>query len=281
MSDDLKAQGNEFFSKGEYEKAEELFSKAINEYSPTAILFTNRAAARFHLNKFDECIEDACSAIELDKKWLKAYYRKAVALEALGKHRDAYRAWEEAYEYCEHNSFLKKNMTEAEKKWVNIFRTFQVDSVEDMLQRYQILSDSREKLSTLAHFWNSANGEERFSILTRLMEMIGGKGDLPTLFSTVNASMMPELPMDNYTDLPNSQIPAWMDFFRNLDSSGKTKLMEGMWDMLTSAEKTVVVGDLRVFTIHAVEAHRHMEQARINEIKNDKAAKASPENELD
>ena len=83
----LKTVGNDYFLKGDFAKAEEAYSALLLNFDrDRAILFTNRSAARLGLGRQDEALSDAEQAIELDKKWIKAYYRKASALEALKRY---------------------------------------------------------------------------------------------------------------------------------------------------------------------------------------------------
>lgn len=50
-----------------------------------------------------------------------------------------------------------------------------------------------------------------------------------------------------FVDLPRSAIVVWCDFFLNLSSEAKTKVMEMMWGCLSSEERTAVITDLRQF----------------------------------
>ena len=50
-----------------------------------------------------------------------------------------------------------------------------------------------------------------------------------------------------FADLPRSAIVVWCDFFLNLSSEAKTKVMEMMWGCLSSDERTAVITDLRQF----------------------------------
>ena len=50
-----------------------------------------------------------------------------------------------------------------------------------------------------------------------------------------------------FVDLPRSAIVVWCDFFLNLSSEAKTKVMEMMWGCLSNEERTAVITDLRQF----------------------------------
>ncbi|GAA5955510.1 hypothetical protein JCM3765_006799 [Sporobolomyces pararoseus] len=78
MSATLKAQGNEHFKNEKWEKAIECYSEAIEveeDQIASAPLFANRAAARTHLGKLDEALEDAIFCTRRDPKFSKGYAR--------------------------------------------------------------------------------------------------------------------------------------------------------------------------------------------------------------
>jgi serine/threonine-protein phosphatase 5 len=84
-AESLKIKGNDYFVQKEYGKAEAVYTQALEmESDMKAMLFTNRSAARFSLGKYQESLEDSERALECDKTWIKAYYRKAAALGMLG-----------------------------------------------------------------------------------------------------------------------------------------------------------------------------------------------------
>ncbi len=70
-SEELKAIGNDCFKKGDFIGAEVAFTQALELFEPTAILYSNRAAARFHLGKFEESLSDTDESIKIDPKWGK------------------------------------------------------------------------------------------------------------------------------------------------------------------------------------------------------------------
>jgi hypothetical protein len=42
-------------------------------------------------------------------------------------------------------------------QWLRRYKQATVTSSSDLLARYSLLTDSREKLSTMAHFWNASS----------------------------------------------------------------------------------------------------------------------------
>lgn len=64
----------------------------------------------------------------------------------------------EAADECDADSspWLAKQLHQAKISWVGAFRNIAIADEDDFIERYGILTDSREKLSTMAHFWNGA-----------------------------------------------------------------------------------------------------------------------------
>lgn len=90
---DLKDQGNAAFKNGDYQTAEQLFSRAILADHRQEAYFANRSAARLALEKYAEALQDTEICLDLSGgKSFKAWYRKGQALEGrvvLRQHIDA------------------------------------------------------------------------------------------------------------------------------------------------------------------------------------------------
>nr|XP_023689652.1 tetratricopeptide repeat protein 1 [Paramormyrops kingsleyae] len=86
----LKETGNAQFKRGEHCEAEESYTAALRA-SPVcygkerAILFSNRAAARLHLDKNESAIADCTKAIELNPDYIRAILRRAELYEKTDK----------------------------------------------------------------------------------------------------------------------------------------------------------------------------------------------------
>ena len=104
----LKEQGNDFFKKGDFQKAVETYSSAItltdntSSFDPT--LLSNRASAFIRLKNFEDALRDAKVYISHRPNCCKGYARKALALVGLNMHWDAHCAAALAY-YYERNIF--------------------------------------------------------------------------------------------------------------------------------------------------------------------------------
>ncbi|WFC98981.1 TOM (translocase of outer membrane) complex component [Malassezia yamatoensis] len=97
----LKGLGNKAYSSKKYEEAIDHYTKAIAA-SASAVFYSNRAACYANLGKPQEVIRDCDEALKIDRTYVKALNRRAVAAEQLGE--DAEQQGEEgdkAREYLE------------------------------------------------------------------------------------------------------------------------------------------------------------------------------------
>ncbi len=84
----LKAAGNTAYGSKDYNKAIELYGKAIL-CKPDPIFYSNRAACYNALGQWEKVIEDTTAAINLDNEYVKALNRRANAYEHLEKFSEA------------------------------------------------------------------------------------------------------------------------------------------------------------------------------------------------
>ncbi|KAH8685887.1 mitochondrial precursor protein-like protein import receptor tom70 [Tricladium varicosporioides] len=84
----LKAAGNTAYGSKDYNKAIELYGKAIL-CKPDPIFYSNRAACFNALGQWEKVIEDTTAAINLDNEYVKALNRRANAYEHLEKFSEA------------------------------------------------------------------------------------------------------------------------------------------------------------------------------------------------
>ncbi|XP_011204871.2 RNA polymerase II-associated protein 3 isoform X1 [Bactrocera dorsalis] len=89
QANEIKDKGNKHVKLGEYEKAINEYTNAIDIFPEDPIYFCNRALCYLKLERYNECIEDCEQAIEIDSLSVKAYYRRMQANECLGNDMDA------------------------------------------------------------------------------------------------------------------------------------------------------------------------------------------------
>ena len=114
QSQRLKDEGNAFLSQHKYALAAEKYSQAIEKY-PTAIYYSNRAQALIKLESYGLAISDANEAINLDPKYIKAYYRRGSANLALGKLKAAMKDFQAVTKIAPKDQDAKTKLKACEK----------------------------------------------------------------------------------------------------------------------------------------------------------------------
>ena len=84
----LKAAGNKAYGSKDYNKAIDLYGKAIL-CKPDPVYYSNRAACYNVLSEWDKVVEDTSAAIAMDAEYVKALNRRAHAYEHLGLFSEA------------------------------------------------------------------------------------------------------------------------------------------------------------------------------------------------
>lgn len=88
-ADALKDEGNAFFKSGRYAEAVSKYNDAIELNPEVPAYYTNRAFCHLKMENHGLAIADATVALELDKTFIKAYYRRGSAYMALARYREA------------------------------------------------------------------------------------------------------------------------------------------------------------------------------------------------
>ena len=108
---ELKEKGNFAYSQKKYEEAEKYYSESIELNRGCRPLWTNRAACRNTMKKYEEAISDCETALLIDPKCTRTIVQKGNALLSLGRFDEAKDCYEslrflgETVSACEH---LKK-----------------------------------------------------------------------------------------------------------------------------------------------------------------------------
>jgi len=106
----LKDLGNDLFKACKYAEAVIKYNEAIDADPEVPAFYTNRAACHLKMENHGLAIADATVAIELDKTFVKAYYRRGSAYMALAKYKDAFKDFKSAKQ-------LKPNDRDALQKY--------------------------------------------------------------------------------------------------------------------------------------------------------------------
>ena len=127
----LKDKGNQAFTTGNFQRALELYTQAIDEAAaattaassssasstatslalppfPTHTLYSNRSATHLALKNYAAALSDADAAIILAPQWPKGYLRKGNALEQLLRYHDAHAAYQQGMKLDANDAALNK-----------------------------------------------------------------------------------------------------------------------------------------------------------------------------
>ncbi|WWC65177.1 uncharacterized protein I303_107791 [Kwoniella dejecticola CBS 10117] len=94
LGSSLKDRGNKLYSKKDFQKAVECYTKALEvSIRKDAVFYSNRAACytNFSPPEYAKCVADCDEALKIDKTYVKALKRRATALENLGRDEEAVR----------------------------------------------------------------------------------------------------------------------------------------------------------------------------------------------
>ena len=109
----LKDKGNDAFRNRKYAEAIDWYTKAIDvdpNCEGAAALYSNRAASYSSMGHHDKAIEDAEKCILLRPDWVKGYFRKGTALEAMNRLDDCCKAFEDALKTEPNNGEVQENV---------------------------------------------------------------------------------------------------------------------------------------------------------------------------
>jgi len=62
---ELKAEANNFFKRGAFDKAFDVFSAAISEENQSPALYSNQSATAMKMKNFDQALKDAEKAVKV------------------------------------------------------------------------------------------------------------------------------------------------------------------------------------------------------------------------
>ena len=87
--EEIKKQGNELYKNQKFAEAVDEYSKALELSRDNPILLSNRSAAQWKLERYEDALKDAEACIQAKPDWVKGYLRKTVALNSLKKYSEA------------------------------------------------------------------------------------------------------------------------------------------------------------------------------------------------
>ncbi|KAF5177548.1 Serine/threonine-protein phosphatase [Thalictrum thalictroides] len=115
QAEEIKQLANDAFKAHKYSQAIDLYSQAIELNSENAVYWANRAFAHTKLEEYGSAIQDATTAIEVDPKYSKGYYRRGAAYLAMGKFKDALKDFQQVKRISPNDPDAAKKLKECEK----------------------------------------------------------------------------------------------------------------------------------------------------------------------
>ena len=103
-----KIEGNKHFEADEYFKAVSCYTNAIAKDSSNPVYLSNRALCYLKLDSFEDALQDAEAAVELDPNTHKYLYRLAMAWSGLGDHEKSVEILESIQENSDCSAVLCK-----------------------------------------------------------------------------------------------------------------------------------------------------------------------------
>jgi hypothetical protein len=127
----IKVRGNQAFAAGEYaqavlfyslalDKADELPDKNTSSSTPPLfarhVILANRSAAFLKLGEHEKALADASSAHEMEPTYVKAVFRKGLALHAMGRYLEAIQVLAQAHKLEPYNQQIKQALQFSERR---------------------------------------------------------------------------------------------------------------------------------------------------------------------
>eukprot|EP00039_Didymoeca_costata_P003865 m.70187 g.70187 ORF g.70187 m.70187 type:complete len:579 (+) comp12114_c0_seq3:183-1919(+) len=108
--------GNEQFSLKNFQQAAVYYTEAIHIKDDIPSIWANRAMCWLKLSEPSKALNDADKCVELDPKYVKAHFRRGVALVAMERFREACQAFRTTLDLDPKNEAAKSSMILAERK---------------------------------------------------------------------------------------------------------------------------------------------------------------------
>ncbi|KAJ2459170.1 Palmitoyl-protein thioesterase 1 [Coemansia sp. RSA 2424] len=130
-ANELKLEANAFYANKQYHEAIDKYTLAIEADPTVPAFFTNRAQCHLLTEGYGAARDDANAALELDPGFIKAYYRRAAALLAMGKLKEARADYREVTKRAPKDAVAHKKHAECDKLYRRIQFEKAIDSDSD------------------------------------------------------------------------------------------------------------------------------------------------------
>ncbi|KAF7267558.1 protein phosphatase D3 [Rhynchophorus ferrugineus] len=183
LAEKYKSEANDYFKKQDYNLAIESYTKAIEKNPTKAIYYANRSFAFLKIECFGYALSDATKAIDLDKNYVKGFYRRAAANMALGKWKEALKDYEYVTKVRPSDKDAKLKYNEC-NKIVKKIAFEKAISVEDKKQ--SVADTINLDVITIENGYSGPeieNGKITLNFMKELMELYKNQGKLHRKFA--------------------------------------------------------------------------------------------------
>lgn len=139
-----KEKGNEHFRVKDFEKAIHYYSRSILFDPTNPAVYSNRSQAYLYLKNYEGAEEDASKTIELDKNFVKGWYRRGKARFNRGYYKDAISDYQKAYELDPGLKDITKLIEEATNK-MNEVGGRSIEEDEKVKEKQKMKKDSDDE----------------------------------------------------------------------------------------------------------------------------------------
>lgn len=170
MAAQLKQDGNKLLKEGKTEDALEKYSNAIS-LSPDEKLYSNRSLCHLKLKNYENALEDAKKAVELNPMWYKSWFRMAEAYKLLLNWKCAIIAYYKASisKDIQNDNKLKKF---AQKQLLNAqtsYLTYFDNENNKLLNDEQVINFIKKSLNKyMNEYYQNLEDQKRQDILKRI-----------------------------------------------------------------------------------------------------------------
>ena len=114
-AEELKSKGNTAMQEKKFEDAINYYTEAI-QLEENPVFFSNRSAAYISLQNYDDGLQDALKAVEIDENFVRAYSRIGVCYFSKGDYQNAHDAYEKGLELDSGNATLQQGLEKCKEK---------------------------------------------------------------------------------------------------------------------------------------------------------------------
>lgn len=180
--EELKQKGNGYFKAEKYQEAVDCYTEALKLQPQCHLLYSNRSAGYNKLGKNEEALTDAIHCTSISPLFARGHYRKATALNELGKYTEAKEAAEVGYKLRGSDKICK----DCVGQWLRASRALlktDIAKMEDVPPGASPVSlSSVEILSRLQLEHSKVGGVSIKFMETGLMEVVAELEDLLKVF---------------------------------------------------------------------------------------------------